>query len=217
MASIDSTYPLAPSEVLYLNGEQFAKKGRLGHAVPSKDVKVNINQLARAALLAGFLGAESAGVVQFELSEKGGFLGGPRKLTLAAAGAGAFPPGTFESQLPAIINRLDRPLRSRSVRQIVAMWIARTTSMPASYALEKIQQSLVTRGVLQAIGEKKFIITVVHHELTEEGRRLRDGAPLAELRSILNACESERPELLKSLQHGIRAGFDDCEPEDVDD
>jgi len=217
MSPIDSNYPLAPSEVVYLNGEQFAKKGRLGHQIPSKDIKVNIIHLAHAALLAGFLAAESAGVIKFELSEKGGFLGGARKLTIAATGVGAYPSGTFESQLADIINRLDRPLRSRSVRQIVAMWIGRTTSMPASFALEKIQRSLEARGILQAVGEKKFIFTVVHYELTDEGYRLRDGALLSELQAILNACETERPELLKSLRYGIRAGFDDCEPEDIDD
>lgn len=217
MGRIDPTYPLAPSEVVYLHGDRFAKKGRLGHPIPSKDIKVNITQLAQAALLAGFLAAESAEVVAFELSEKGGFLGGARKLRIAATGAGAYPPGTFETQLPEIIARLDTPLRSRSVRQIVAMWIGRTTNMPHSFALEKIQRSLEARGVLKTVGKKKWIFTVVHYERTDEGERLAASAPTSALSQLLSDCEANRPELWKSLRHGIKAGYDDCEPEDIDD
>ena len=209
MNTLDPGYPLAPSEVVYLNGEQFAREARLGHRLIGKDVKVHQNQLAEAVLAAGFLAAEAAGLITFELSEKGGFLGGARKLTVAVVGGGTYPAGTFEGQLPDMIRRLDSPLRSRSVRQIVALWLGRNSDSPVSMSLEKVQKGLDGRGMLESVGEKKLIFTVMHYELTDESRRLAESAPAAELKALLTDCETNRPELWKSITHGIKGGFED--------
>lgn len=213
MNAVDPGYPLAPTEVVYLNGEQFAREARLGHRLIGKDVKVHQNQLAEAVLAAGFLAAEAAGLIAFELSEKGGFLGGPRKLTVAVVGGGAYPAGTFEAQLPDMIRRLDSPLRSRSVRQIVALWLGRNSDAPIGMAFEKMQQTMAERGLLDQVGEKKLIFTVMHCELTDEARRLAESAPAAELKALLTDCETNRPELWKSITHGIKEGFEDREIE----
>jgi len=216
MNHLDPGYPLAPSEMVYLNGEQFARTARLGHRLIGKDIKVHQNQLAEAIFTAALLGAEAAGLITFELSEKGGFLGGARKLTVAVTGEGAFPTGSFEAQLPALIHQLDSPLRSRSVRQIMALWLRRDSDTPVSMALEKIQKGLDGRGLLEQVGEKKLIFTVMHYELTGEAKQLAEGAPVAVLQGLLSSCQENRPELWKSITHGIKHGFDDRRT-DVDD
>ncbi len=69
--SIDPDNPLTPSEVVFLNGELFAKKVTLGNVqLLHSEEKVSLNQLGQAILTAAILAGEQAGAFRLEVQER---------------------------------------------------------------------------------------------------------------------------------------------------
>ncbi len=69
--SLAPTSPLTPSELVLLNGEQFAKKVMLGNIkLLHTDASVSISQLAQAILTAAVLGDEFSGNLHLEVRQE---------------------------------------------------------------------------------------------------------------------------------------------------
>jgi hypothetical protein len=74
--TIDPNNPLTPSEVVFLNGEMFAKKVTLGNVgLLHSDEKVSLNQLGQAILTTAVLACEQAGAFILEVQERKALLG----------------------------------------------------------------------------------------------------------------------------------------------
>lgn len=68
---------LAPSELILLNGDQFAREKRLGERVEliNIDAAVDARELGEAVLAAAFLANEQAGAVHLEMRQKRALFG----------------------------------------------------------------------------------------------------------------------------------------------
>ncbi len=74
--TVDPDHPLTPSELVYLNGEMFAKKVLLGNVdLIHSDEKVSLIQLGGAILATAILASEQAGALRLEVRERKGLLG----------------------------------------------------------------------------------------------------------------------------------------------
>jgi hypothetical protein len=75
-SEIDPTNPLKPSELIYLNGERFAKKVMAGNIeLLHVDDKVSMERLGEAMLVAALLASEAQGAIKLDIREKKALLG----------------------------------------------------------------------------------------------------------------------------------------------
>ncbi len=74
--TLDPDNPLTPSELVFLNGEQFAKKVTLGNVdLMHTGEKVSLAQLTGTILAAAILACEQAGAFRLEFRDRKAMLG----------------------------------------------------------------------------------------------------------------------------------------------
>jgi hypothetical protein len=202
---MDPSYPLSPSEIVYLNADQFVKTARLGFLMLGSETKVNTNDLARSVLTAAFLAMEAAGELQIESEEYKRLIGKGRRIRLTPrTDHSAFPMPSLETMVQALVVRLSISEDVATVKDLVYAWLEHDDDNPWTKVLNAIPAYIADRGLLERIEEKKLkIFTVVNYELPEETRILIREAPIAEIQSLLATGEANRPDLCKQLQKEI--------------
>jgi hypothetical protein len=69
---LDPNYPLAPSELVLLKGDRFAKKAMLGNVqLLHTDASVSVSQLGQAALAAAILACQAIDLIMSGMAERG--------------------------------------------------------------------------------------------------------------------------------------------------
>jgi hypothetical protein len=204
---------LLPSELVFLNGEQFAKKVMLGNIdLLHSHEKVSQSQLGMAIVAAAFLGCEQAGAFSLGIGERKAMLGLRKVRELYAV------PGSDRVQLPAnsleaVFASLAQRMEERdehSVRNLVYVWLREDTSSPWNNALELIKAGMAQRGLLDVREEKKLkIFTVKHYSLAEGTPRLLSGQSYSLVKQMLESCQQSRPEIWKMLESGIKKAISD--------
>jgi hypothetical protein len=199
---------LMPSELVFLNGEQFAQKVMLGNIdLLHIDEKVSLSQLGQAILAAAFLGCEEAGAFSLGIGERKALLGLRKVRELYAVPGDTqvrLPEDSLEAALASLAQRFEER-DDHSVQNIVYAWLREDTSSPWNNAMGLLKAGMARRGFLDAREEKKLkIFSVTHYSLAEGTRRLLRGQSFAPVKQMLERCEGSRPEVWKLLVNGIK-------------
>lgn len=206
--TIDPNNPLTPSEVVFLNGEKFASKVRLGNIdllhIPEK---VSITQLGQEILAAAFLAGERAGAFHLEVREKKAMLG-LRKVQELFAAIGSpqvnLPENSLEATFANLATRL-APKGDNDVSNIVYVWLREDASYPWNTVMELLKAGMAKRGLLDATEQKKLkIFTVTNYAFPERTARLVKGQAFEPVKALLDDCARTRPEVWKLLESGIK-------------
>ena len=219
MATIDPSYPLSPSETIFLNGDQFAKTAVLGYKLLSSETKVNVQDLARTVLAGAFLAMEAVGELKLELEEYKRLIGKGRRVKLTPLGdVSSFPSPSLEVVLREICLYLEGSKKGANVKDVVWAAVGKDDDHPWNKMVDSIPPHLADRGLLERIEEKKLkIFTVTNYEMLEETRKLAQKGPITELQALLSACEAERPDVWKQMKKEINQGINARDSSDDDD
>jgi hypothetical protein len=206
--SIDPDRFLTPSEVVFLNGEQFAQKVMLGNIeLLHNNEKVSLAQLGLAILAAAFLGCEEAGAFSLGIGERKAMLG-LRKVREVYAVPGTARVRLPEDSLEAVLAGLAERFEVRdnhTVQHLVYAWLREDSSSPWNSALDMLKAGMAQRGLLAAREEKKLkIFTITHYSLAEETPRLLRGQSFSPVKHMLENCAQSRPDVWKLLESGIK-------------
>jgi hypothetical protein len=206
--TVDSNILLTPSEVVFLNGEIFAKKMALGNVqLLSSDEKVSLSQLGQTILATAILACEQAGAFLLEVKEQKAMLG-LRKVQKLFAVPAKPSENLPEHSLEATFSELAIHLAPQDKNDIYSMlysWLRQDSSSPWNTALELLKAGMAKRGILDTTVEKKLkIFTVTNYTLPERTARLIKGQPVEPVKALLDNCAHTRPEVWKMLESGIK-------------
>lgn len=220
--TFDPTNPLSPSELVLLNGDQFAKKVMLGNIqLLHSDTSVSISQLGEAILIAAVLAAESAGNFQLEIRTTKAMFG-MRKVKILC-GMPTFSPNEWpeyclEAQLPQIAERLENEGESHQISDLIYIWLRQDSSSPWQSTIEMVKSGLAERGLLDAAEQTRLkVFTVVNYSLPESTAALASQIPIDPVRELLNNCENNRKDIWELLKkENKRAIKQRTEQDDMD-
>jgi len=219
--SIDPDNPLTPSEVVFLNGEVFAKKATLGNVqLLHSDEKVSLNQLGQVILTTAILAGEQAGAFLLEVQERKAMLGLRKVRKLFAVPANAretLPEYSLEVTLSDLAFRL-KPEDKNDICTIFYTWLRRDSFTPWNAALDLIKAGMEKRGMLEAEDVKRLkIFTETIYTIPERTARLIRGQSVEPVKALLDNCSRTRPEVWKLLESGIKKAISDrTESSDTD-
>lgn len=207
--SIDPTYSLSPSELVFLNGDLFAQKARLGNTqLLHMDKSVSTSQFGLAVLTAAILANEKLGALSLKTYQKKALLG-LRKVTSLSVRPGStpveWPEGSLESELLSQVQRRRASDEAMEVTDLIYVWLRQDTSDPWKSVLEFVQSAMADRNLLKRHEEKKLkVFTVTHYTLPDSTASLAGKETVAPVKQILSACERERPEIWDLLTKQIK-------------
>jgi hypothetical protein len=206
--SIDPDNPLTPSEVVFLNGEMFAKKVMLGNVdLMHSDEKVSISQLGQAILATAILACEQAGALRLEVRERKAMLGLRKVRELFAVPASPrenLPEHSLEATFFDLATRL-APQDNNDIYTMLYNWLREDATSPWNTAFELFKTGMAKRGMLDATEVKKLkIFTVTRYTLPERTAKLVKGQPVGPVKALLDNCERTRPEVWKMLESSIK-------------
>lgn len=200
--------PLTPSETVYLHAEEFAREKTLLDAVGllHTDKKVDASELAEAILAAAFIHAEEAGAIRLGAG-KASRLFGLRKVDVvevsAGPNAGAFPPGSIEGRLPALVAN-----GAREVERVIHPLLEDDSTWPETLVFSLVQRGMIEAGLLEASKEKRlkvFSVDVV--KLPDATRQLAATTPAAPVRERIAQWKAARAGEWEHLRKGIEKGI----------
>lgn len=206
--TIDPDRFLTPSELVFLNGEQFAQKVMLGNVeLMHNKEKVSLTQLGMAIVAAAFLGCEEAGAFSLGIGERKAMLGLRKVKEIYAIPGSArvrLPDGSLEAKLTSLAERYEES-DDHTAQNLVYAWLGEDTTSPWNNALGLLKAGMAQRGLLEAREEKKLkIFTVTHYSLPDETVRLLRGQSIGLVKQMLDGCAQSRPEIWKLLESGIK-------------
>jgi len=206
--TVDPSNPLTPSEMVFLNGELFAKKVMLGNVdLLHSDEKVSIAQLGEAILATAMLACEQAGAIRLEVRERKGMLG-LRKVRELFAVPTTPRENLPENSLEAVFYDLAVNLAPQNKNDIYTMlyvWLRQDATAPWNTVMDLMKAGMAERGMLDATQEKKLkIFTVTHYAYPEQTARLVKGQSAGPVKAMLENCERTRPEVWKMLEDAIK-------------
>lgn len=136
---LDPANVLTASELIFLNGEQFAKKVMIGNIdLLHSAEKVSAAELGQAMVVSAFLSSERAGAIRLEVREKKVLLGLRKAKGLYAAPATAieWPDYSREAQIGSIAADLAAEKGANEVANIVYAWLREDSGSPWQAAIE---------------------------------------------------------------------------------
>jgi redox-regulated HSP33 family molecular chaperone len=217
--SPDNNSQFAPSELVLLNGEKFAKKVLAGNVqLLHSQEKVSVAQLGQAMLAAAFLANERSGNIRLETRQKKAMLG-LRKVTglqvLPVSVTPAWPEHSFEAQIYSLVEHLGQ---HNEVNDVVYAWLGQDSGNPWNSVIELVKEGMAERGLLERSEEKKLkIFTSVKHELPQSTANQAAQEPITSIQQLLAENERDRRELWDLLVKEIKKGIKDrTEQSDID-
>jgi hypothetical protein len=219
--SLNPKYHLTPSEVVLLNGEQFAKKVMLGNIkLLNSDASVSFSQLGQAILASAILADEAVGNLLLEVrQEKATF--GLRKVKKLYANPTPhrveWQEYSLEHQLPEIAERFKNDDDSHQVSNLIYAWLRQDSSSPWQSTIEMVKSGLAERDLLEKTEEKKLkVLTVVNYSLPESTAELARQYPVEPVKQLLENCESSRKDIWELLVKEIKKAIKDRTEQDDD-
>ena len=206
--TIDPNNPLTPSEMVFLNGEQFAKKVMLGNVdLLHSDEKVSLAQLGQAVLAAAILACEQAGAIRLEVRERKAMLGLRKVRELFAVPTNpreALPEYSLEATFSDLAIHL-APQDKNDVYSMLYAWLREDAVAPWNTVMNLLKAGMANRGMLDATEEKKLkIFTVTHYAYPERTARLVKGQSVGNVKALLETCQRTRPEIWEMIESAIK-------------
>lgn len=212
---------LTPSELVYLNGEKFAQKARLGNTrLLHNDQDVSRVDLVVAILRAALFTQEQYRTLRLDVRKKKVLLGLASTDTLYADPIGpmpAWPDGTAEAAFPPLAQQFYQPKGENEVTNIIYAWLGQTVSSPWELALEKIKWGLAKRGLLEVHEERKLKIFISRKFICPLSTlQLAARQPIQPVFDLLNFYSQNRPDVWKESEEAIRKGIGARQEKDDD-
>ncbi len=215
---LDATSPLTPSELIFLNGEQFVKVrpewlgGGMKLQLPHTEIRVwNHEQLGQAILGAALLANEQTGTIRLEADYKKVFFGLFDTSTLFAVSEDKvvdWPHFSLESYIHRVLNQKRTKVSSidiydwkrTEVSSIIYDWIGRDRSDPWFTAIDRVKRGMEHRGLLKvetvgALFRKRYVFSVA---------ALAEQQSTEPVRQLLEECEQTRLPLWDLLRKQIK-------------
>jgi hypothetical protein len=219
--TLDPTNPLSASELVLLNGDQFANKVMLGNIqLLHTDASVSVSQLGQAILAAAVLADESSGNLRLEVRQEKAMLG-LRKVKKLYANPTSYPVEwpqySLESQLQQIADRFKNDDDSHQVSNLIYAWLQQDSSSPWQSTIEMVKSGLAERDLLEKTEQTKLkILTVVNYSLPESTFSMARQLPFEPVKQLLKNCESNRQDIWDLLVKEIKKAIKDRTEQDDD-
>ena len=179
---------------------------------------VDSKDAIRSAVAVAMLANEAAGALRLEVDQKKVFFGLVTRATLwihQAGRAAQWPPGSIEASLNEKIcgeefQRIGGAFAS--VSDTIYGWIGKPSPDPWARAMQRIMDSMVTRGLLDRVGVPKrvlklYTVTLTHHVLPERTADLVMRQLAKSDQRLLETCQQDRPDVHDQLLCQIGSGF----------
>jgi hypothetical protein len=204
--------PLAPSEIILLNGEQFAKKARIGNLdLLHAEASVSAEQLAQAMLAAAILANEQAGAIRLDVREKKALLGFRKVSRLYAVpdqASPSWPPGCLEAEVRPLSEQLLAGVEGNEVSSVIVAWLKQDSANPWQSAIELVKAGLASRYLLDAVEEKRLkVFSTTRYELPDATATLIAQQPIEPVQQLLRSCQDNQPGKWNLLQNEIRSAI----------
>ncbi|HEX8391247.1 MAG TPA: hypothetical protein VF665_02725 [Longimicrobium sp.] len=194
----------APSELVLLNGEQFAPEaGMLAgkEELLTTGAKVNSEKLMEAAVHAAVWSLVDAGAVRLE-TRKGkalfGLLKTEKTHLVRGTASSPYPPNTLEAHLAEQAG-----LEPELDAAIAAFIGAETVDVPGR-TLGIIKAGMSQRGLLDVEQKKVMLVfSSVGYSLPAGTRELAAREPVEPVRTLMARAEQAQPELYRAVQKAI--------------
>ncbi|MCE5259569.1 MAG: hypothetical protein LLG44_11030 [Chloroflexi bacterium] len=202
-------FPLTPSELVYLNGEQYAKKHLVNNIkLMHIDQSVSASELAYAMLATAFLASEAEGALRLVVGKRKTLLGGRDELCAEPGSAGAiWPKPSLESK----VLESSASLMQRSgnfISTIVYNLLDADCGSPGFEIIELCKPYMAQRN-LAIQHEKKTlgIFTTYTYELPPATLQGARQFPMERISQMLSGTQQTRQQLWKMLIAGIKSGI----------
>jgi hypothetical protein len=223
--SLNPSSPFSPSELVLLNGDQFAKKVMLGNIqLLHTDASVSVSQLGQAILAAAVLAVEAVENLEFEVRQDKAMFGLRKVKKLYASPTQTpveWPEHSLEAQLPLIAEQFKQDQESQEISNLIYTWLRQDSSSPWQSTIEMVEAGLAERGLLDASKETRLkVFTVTNYSLPESTASLAAEQPVEPIKQLLADCENNRREdwelLVKQIKSAIKARTEQDEGVDFD-
>jgi hypothetical protein len=201
---------LTPSELVYLNGEQFAQKAGMLNKTRLIHMEYDVNtvQLAQAVIAAAFLTMEQQGTLRLQLRSKKVMLGLASSQTLyvdSVGPAAAWPQTTLEAALPGLAYNLAMENGKNEVVNAVYAWLSYDSVNPYDDVYFHIKNGLALRGLLEAHEERRLkIFTKTVYACNDATRQLIATQPVQPVQQLIAWNQQSRPDIWKELNEQIK-------------
>jgi hypothetical protein len=198
------------SDIVYLFGDRFAKKARLGgHQLVYGGSKVKANDLAEQLLVAALAGLASDGYIGLETVEEkklGLFTSRDVQVTRLQS-----PQEMLSGMEAAVWDNLTGNPEGDGVKDVIRRIIGGTCINPWANLLEIAKRGLAEQGYLNADKEElRFRPDKVHWSANEELISQLEGR-VEHVKVQLSSLESSEPVLYKQLVDSVKKGIKDME------
>ena len=205
--AIGPTNPLTPSELILLNGEQFAEKTMWGNlTLLDGKTKVKARPLVIKMIMAAILVNEKVGAIRLEKRERQkGIVFPSINLIAVWNNTNVTWPGHSLEDHVLQAAKLD----NNWVDDIIYVWLGESSPNPWLFAVDLIKSGMARRGLLEADVENrmKFIVKT-HYKLKESTVALAAQQPSSPLHQFLEEYKqthTKRWDLLeRKVKHGIK-------------
>lgn len=194
------------SGVVYLFGDRFAKKARVGgEKLVYGEAKVKLSDLVDNMVLAAFVELASEGYLGLEpIEEKRLGLFTTRDIGLTRLSEPGHPLYGLER---AVWENISGDPKQDRVREIISKITGGTRPSPWSVILEKAKEGLGEQGYLIAEKEvRRFLPDTIRWLANEESIVAHEGR-VAEVEAMLGALETRDPTLYKQLVDSVKKGI----------
>lgn len=202
-------FPLTPCELVYLNGEKYAKKHFINNVkLMHVDLSVSSDQLAHAMLSSAFLACESEGVLSLQAGKQKRLIGSRDVVYAQATGTGAvWPQPSIEYRIAVLCQALAQR-GNNTISGVVYALLQADCTAPATEIIELCKPYLAQRGLVIQ-GKKKALgfIPVTTYELPSTTVQGAAQFPMERINQMLLNAQQTRPELWKLLIDGIKRGI----------
>lgn len=211
-------YPLAPSELVLLHAEHFAPLAeteltKVTEIAPFPDkpavsAMLLVTCLVAAALLAG----EQAGSLTLTLGQRRTWLGLWRRPALylqSGSVTGSWPAHSLEAQFDRQLARsISLGTVSLDMVQLLRQWAALDKTKACLGMVERIQQGLAARGLLQLVQNRRPNTPVQRSYLIPSATRaLANNGPWSNVQSLLAQGQQTRPMVWEQLSAATQRIF----------
>jgi hypothetical protein len=198
------------SDIVYLFGDRFAKKARLGgHQLVYGGSKVKANDLAEQLLVAALAGLASDGYIGLETVEEkklGLFTSRDVRVTRLQS-----PQEMLSGMEAAVWDNLTGNPEGDGVKDVIRRIIGGTCINPWANLLEIAKRGLAEQGYLNADKEElRFRPDKVHWSANEELISQLEGR-VEHVKVQLSSLETSEPVLYKQLVDSVKKGIKDME------
>ncbi|GAP13010.1 hypothetical protein LARV_00751 [Longilinea arvoryzae] len=198
---------LTPSELVYLNGEQFAgeprasRRTRLLHS----GREVHLAQLVQAALASALLANLQTGTLLLSQREHSRWFGLVKKEILSVEPTGKsadWPAQTLEADVLAAAGSSDVHKESGDLARLIYVWLKTSYDDPFAEVVTRIQNGLAARGLLNVIEERKLLSVKRSYAVPPETLALAQD--IKSIQNMLEQFQVARPQLWPLLLETIK-------------